>query len=285
MQVALISRDKALDRLCREAIGGLPGGERNPVVATAADASQAADVCIWDWGGQIDGERAAKSLGSLRDDRDARPDCLIETARRLAVPLTAVHGYCGFEPSEHIGPLTSPQREVLGCTLHSVGDIHACCLRALDEIRPLTDEKSISVELDLEPSGQPLCFDAAQIEQLLVNPLEDSCNFTPRGGYIRLRGFPAFWERRATSRWPKGVLIERRGSISQRANAYRIEVSHDRMGLAICKRIPSGHGGHGFAESGSHGVTFVFLLPLAAPETDARLGIHAVAETVESGRI
>jgi signal transduction histidine kinase len=241
---------------------------------------------------------------------------------------------------------TFAQQEVLDRTLHSIrrlgrlatalfqwssglrvglqseireADIQECCRQALHEIRPLAGEKSIAVDLDLRAPEQPLCFDPAQMEQLLINLLENSCKFTPRGGYIRLRGFPAFWDRRSTalSRAPispnRDSSAERRRVSSRYANAYRMEVSDNGMGvrpehlqsifqeytsygggsdrsgsglgLAICKRILAEHGGRIFAESGNQGVTFVFHLPFASvaagdPSNADRGGIHLVAETV-----
>jgi signal transduction histidine kinase len=150
------------------------------------------------------------------------------------------------------------------------------------------------------------------MEQLLVNLLENSCKFTPRGGYIQVRGFPAFWERRSASVRQDGVLAERRRNPLRRSNAYRMEVSDNGMGvrpehlqtifqeytsyggggdrsgsglgLAICKRILAEHGGHIYAESGNQGVTFVFLLPFVALAPVEHHGIHLVAETVGSGK-
>jgi signal transduction histidine kinase len=302
-------------------------------------------------------------IGSLRQDRDTIPDCLLATTLRLQeydrdrmnflaravhdfrTPLTAVNGYCGLLLSGQFGPLTVAQQEVFDRTLHSIrrlsrlatalfqwssglraglqsqireADIEECCRQALHEIRPLADEKSISVDLDLQAPEQPLCFDPAQVEQLFVNLLENSCKFTPRGGYIQVRGFQAFWERRsaAVSQGAvsqDSVLIERRRVPSRRANAYRMEVSDNGMGvrpehlrtifqeytsygggsdrsgsglgLAICRRILAEHGGEIFAESGNQGVTFVFHLPFTTPATGEssyadRGGIHLVAETV-----
>jgi signal transduction histidine kinase len=279
----------------------------------------------------------ATTLRLQEYDRD-RMNFLARAVHDFRTPLTAVNGYCGLLLSGQFGPLTLAQQEVLDRTLHSIrrlsrlatalfqwssglrvglesrireADIEECCRQALHEIRPLADEKSISVDLALQVPEQHLCFDPAQVEQLLVNLLENSCKFTPRGGYIQVRGFPAFWERRSAAVSQDGVLIERRRSASRRANAYRMEVSDDGMGvrpehlqtifqeytsygggsdrsgsglgLAICKRILAEHGGQIFAESGHRGVTFVFHLPLTRPlgeSSDADRGIHLVAETV-----
>jgi signal transduction histidine kinase len=277
----------------------------------------------------------ATNLRLQEYDRD-RMNFLARAVHDFRTPLTAVNGYCGLLLSGEFGPLTRAQHEVLDRTLHSVrrlsrlatalfqwssglhvgfefqireADIVECCRQALHEVRPLTDEKSIAVDLDLQAPGQPLCFDPALAEQLLINLLENSCKFTPRGGCIRVQGFPAFWERRAAAVSQNGVLIERRRVALQRANAYRVEVSDNGMGvrpehlqtifqeytsyggggdrsgsglgLAICKRILAEHGGEIFAESRHKGVTFVFHLPFSRPaagESSAvDRGIHLVA--------
>lgn len=409
MQIALISRDEALKRLCREVLGTLPGPRWSLLAASPDETAPAADLYLWDWEPRMHlpdllgvetarpahmlviGRDEARNIldllpcsavtlvlkpvnpdalrtfleqaasfyrppegadagriGSLRQDRDAILDCLLETTLRLQeydqdrmnflaravhdfrTPLTAVNGYCGLLLSGQFGPLTAAQREVLDRTLHSVrrlgrlatalfqwssglrvglqsqireADIEECCRQAMHEIRPLADEKSISLDLDMLAPGQPLCFDPAQVEQLLVNLLENSCKFTPRGGYIQVRGFPAFWERRSTAVASaavpqadpsgEGMLFERRRQSSRKPNAYRVEVSDNGMGvrpehlqtifqeytsygggsdrsgsglgLAICKRILAEHGGRIFAESGNQGVTFIFHLPLIGP--------------------
>ncbi len=272
-------------------------------------------------------------------DRE-RMNFLARAVHDFRTPLTAVNGYCGMLLSGQLGPLALAQQEVLARTLHSIrrlsrlatalfqwssgvrvglqpdireADIEECCRQALHEIRPLAEEKSILVELDLQAPEQPLRFDPAQVEQLLVNLLENSCKFTPRGGYITVRGYSSFWERRASVS-PDCISMERRRGSSPRANAYRLEVSDNGMGvrpehlqsifqeytsygggsdrsgsglgLAICKRILAEHGGRIFAESGNKGVTFVCMLPFIKAgdggSRDAEHGsIHLVEETAD----
>ena len=274
-------------------------------------------------------------------DQD-RMNFLARAVHDFRTPLTAVNGYCGMLLSGQLGPLTLAQQDVLGRSLHSIrrlsrlatalfqwstgvrvglqphireADIEECCRQALHEIRPLADEKNISVELDMHPPAQPLHFDAEQMEQLLVNLLENSCKFTQRGGYINVRGYSDFWERRTPDAAPNVISIERRRAASRRPNAYRMEVSDNGMGvrpehletifqeytsygggsdrsgsglgLAICRRILAEHGGHIYAESGNKGVTFSFLLPFAraADSWDNQRGaLQLVTETVGKER-
>ena len=261
----------------------------------------------------------ATTLRLQECDQD-RMNFLARAVHDFRTPLTAVNGYCGLLLSEQFGPITAAQQEVLERTLHSVrrlsrlaaalfqwstemrvglrpqirpADIQECCRQAIHEVKPFAAEKSISIELDLQAPEQPLCFDATQVEQLLINLLENSCKFTPRGGHMQIRGFPAFWDRRSASVPQDRVLIERRCAQSRRANVYRMEVTDNGMGvrpehlrtifqehtsygggsdrsgsglgLAICKRILGEHGGEIFAESGNQGVTFIFMLPFTPP--------------------
>ena len=261
----------------------------------------------------------ATTLRLQECDQD-RMNFLARAVHDFRTPLTAVNGYCGLLLSGQFGPITAAQQEVLERTLHSVrrlsrlaaalfqwssemhvglrpqirqADIQECCRQAIHEVKPFAGEKSISIELDLQAPGHPLCFDATQVEQLLINLLENSCKFTPRGGHMQIRGYPAFWDRRSASAAQEPVLIERRRAPSRRANVYRMEVTDNGMGvrpehlrtifqehtsygggtdrsgsglgLAICKRIVAEHGGEIFAESGNQGVTFIFMLPFAPP--------------------
>lgn len=251
-------------------------------------------------------------------DQD-RMNFLARAVHDFRTPLTAVNGYCGLLLSGEFGSLTPSQQEVLERTLHSVrrlsrlatalfqwsmglrvglqssmreGDIEECCRQALHEIRPLAAEKDISVDLDLQAPGEPMRFDPAQMEQLLVNLLENSCKFTPRGGYIQVRGFPVAWQGRRAYRMEvsddgMGVRPEHLSTIFQEYTSYGggADRSGSGLGLAICKRILAEHGGEIYAESGNRGVTFILHLPFTSAEPDDcaysdRSAIHLVAETV-----
>lgn len=276
----------------------------------------------------------------LQQQEQNRMNFLARAVHDFRTPLTAVNGYCGLLLSGEFGALAPSQQEVLDRTLHSIrrlsrlatalfqwssgwrvglqpqireADIEECCRQALHEVRALAGEKNIGVDLDLQAPEGDLCFDPAQMEQLLINLLENSCKFTPRGGDIHVRGFPAFWERRSAAASRDGALVERRRASSRRANAYRLEVSDNGMGvrpehlktifqeytsyggggdrsgsglgLAICQRIVAEQGGEIYAESGNQGVTFILHVPCAEAACGATAGsgdggIHLVAETV-----
>src|SRR5215467_8155810 len=162
---------------------------------------------------------------SLRADRDAMLQCLIQTNLRLQeydqdrtsflaravhdfrAPLTAISGYCGLLLGAPLGPLNDSQTEVLQRMQHSAGrllrmanamfelsvgrhvkrvpglqrgDIRVSLDQALHEIAPFSDEKRLSITMELEPHDDRLFFDRGQIEQVFVNILDNACKFTPK---------------------------------------------------------------------------------------------------------
>lgn len=247
-------------------------------------------------------------------DQD-RTAFLARAVHDFRAPLTALNGYCGLLRGEELGSLNEDQKEVLRHMQHSArrlsrmasamfqlsvgrhlkslpdlqaGDIRECLDQALHEIVPFADEKSISINSEMEP-GDGLYFEAGQIEQLLMNILDNACKFTPKAGSIEIRGYPFFWERRhAAAELP--FPVERRHRFNQEPNSYRIDISdsgaaipvehlaeifeeytsyaggRDRsgggLGLAICKMIVTQHDGRIWAMNGEAGPVFSVLLPM-----------------------
>lgn len=248
-------------------------------------------------------------------DQD-RTTFLARALHDFRAPLTALNGYSGLLLSEPLGSLTQGQREVLQRMQHSVnrlsrmasamfelsvgrhikrqpklesGDIRACIEQAIHEVAPSAAEKSLAITPDLEPCGEALYFEPGQIEQVFVNILDNACKFTPKAGFIRIRGYPYFWERRRVAATvPAGA--ERRVRRVRQANSYRIDISdsgapipeqhlkrifeehtsyaggRDRsgggLGLAICKMIIAQHDGRVWAENRPSGPSFSIVLPI-----------------------
>jgi signal transduction histidine kinase len=270
-------------------------------------------------------------------DQD-RTTFLARAVHDFRAPLTALSGYCGLLLSEPIGPLNENQKEVLRRMQNSArrlsrmasamfelsvgrhvkrrpdlqpGDIRECFYQALHEIAPFADEKCITIVPDLEPCASSLYFEAGQIEQVLLNILDNACKFTPRAGSIQIRGYPFFWERRATFT----VLspVERRRRSVHEPNSYRVDISdsgsaipsehlhrifeeytsyaggHDRsgggLGLAICKMIINQHNGRVWAENRDTGPLFSFVLPLIRSESSLPGSIDYVPENDKVGGI
>jgi len=252
-------------------------------------------------------------------DQD-RTNFLARSLHDLRAPLTAVAGYCGLLLREDLGSLTAEQQEVLKRMEYSVrrisrmtdamfqlslsnnveqklslqqGDIRECVDRALQEIALFIDEKRISVTVDVEPSD-PLSFDKAHLERMLINLLDNACKFTPRAGSIDIRGYPYFWDRRIGQAARLDRSVDQRIEPVNAPNSFRVDIhdsgpgispahldkifdeftsysgGQDRsgggLGLAICRMTMRNHQGRIWAENGPAGAVFSFVLPYQQPK-------------------
>lgn len=251
----------------------------------------------------------------LQEYDQQRTNFIARAVHDFRAPLTALSGFCGLLAGGQLGPLNHHQKEALQRMEHSAkritrmasamfelsvgpkmnrkldlreGDIRERVKQALHEILPLAREKDISLYADeLQPSTRPLYFEAAQIEQVLLNLLDNACKFTHREGAIEVLGYPYFWERRFLA--GGNGRANRRSENVQAPNSYRIDIRdtgpgippdrlnhifeeytsysgpQDRtgggLGLAICRLIMTRHEGHIWADSHSNGAVFSFVLP------------------------
>lgn len=252
----------------------------------------------------------------LQEYEQTRTNFLARAAHDLRAPLTAASGYAGLLREQVLGPLNSNQIDLLRRMEYNLKkltrlaseifelsvvkqgnrrpELQECSIetllrRAVDEVAPFSDEKNITVSLELSDSGTPLFLDPEQIGQVLVNLLENALKFTPKGGHVAVRGYPAGW----TSPMHHQGLGERDAQrpigVPTGAVAYRIDVSdtgsgiapeqleglfeeftpyrgaQDRsgggLGLAICRMILKAHGGQIWAENHPAGTRLSLVLP------------------------
>jgi signal transduction histidine kinase len=171
-------------------------------------------------------------------------------------------------------------------------DLESSISQAIHEVAFHAEEKQIRITVSVVPPNQPLVFDPAKIEQVLINLLENACKFTPKRGAIELAGYPVVW--RNQSRPGRQAAVSPAAGAA--ANAYRIDVrdsgcgipaqhiesifeeytsyggGKDRsgggLGLAICRMIVNAHHGSIWAESGEAGTQFSVVLPYATPASE-----------------
>jgi signal transduction histidine kinase len=257
----------------------------------------------------------------LQEYDQQRTNFLARAVHDFRTPLTAISGYCGLLLAEQLGSLTEEQAEVLRRMLagakrlsrmtnamfelstvtrvknpltlerHNLAD---CIEQALHEVSPLMDEKDLAVTVELPPEPLELAFERSQIEQVLINLLDNASKFTPRSGWVRVRGYPFFWERRRSSYSGDCHVTDRRRDGRAAPNSFRIDIMDsgpgipadqldkifeeytsygggaDRsgagLGLAICKMIINAHRGGLWAESTVEGAKFSFVLPFAGAD-------------------
>jgi len=251
-----------------------------------------------------------------------RTNFLARAVHDFRAPLMAASGYCGLLVEGALGPINSDQLESLTRMQHSLrkltrmasamlqlsvgkqvkkkldlkpSAIETCIHHSVNEIAPLAAEKKISVTLKLSPPESPLYLDPQQIEQVLTNLLENACRFTPKGGQIEVRAYPASVFR---SHGNAGANAIGTHTGQDGSNAYRVDISdtgagiatehleavfeeytsysgsQDRsgggLGLAICKMILTEHGGQVWAENHAAGARLSFVLPLRRPSGKRR---------------
>jgi signal transduction histidine kinase len=252
----------------------------------------------------------------LQDYEQTRTNFLARAAHDLRAPLTAASGYAGLLCEQVLGPLNSNQIDLLRRMEYNLkkltrlaseifelsvvkqgnrrpelqeSSIDTLLRRALDEVAPFGEEKNITVSLDSSESGVPLYLDPEQIVQVLVSLLENAIKFTPKGGHVAVRGYPAGWTSPANHA-PLGDRDgQRAAAVPAGAVAYRIDVSdtspgvaaeqlesvfeeftpyrgaQDRsgggLGLAICRMILKAHGGQIWAENHPAGTRLSLVLP------------------------
>jgi signal transduction histidine kinase len=170
--------------------------------------------------------------------------------------------------------------------------IEACVQQAVYEILPFVERKQISLNVDVQAPDGVLHFDAGKLEQVLVNLLDNACKFTPKGGAIVIRGLSIGAQELGRVGLPESIAGY---CISIRDNGRGIDADHieqifdehtsfgdamDRsgsgLGLAICRMIVEAHNGRIWADSGTQGSSFSFVLPLVRSFNDFHLSDIAV---------
>jgi signal transduction histidine kinase len=261
-------------------------------------------------------------------DQD-RTNFLARAVHDFRAPLMAASGYCSILLEKSMGPLNHNQADVVRRIQHSVEkltrmaagmlelsvgkhvtrvpDLRESSLEnsittAIHEIEPLVRDKQITLSVNMNDSEAPLYFEPQQIEQVIVNLLENACKFTPKGGTIEIRGYPACSSAYSSHAEARDIA---------HLNAYRVDVSdsgsgilpehlenvfeeytsyggsQDRsgggLGLAICKMILLAHRGRIWAENSSSGARISFVLPLGHQRTRRWIGASTTPHVLAQG--
>jgi two-component system sensor histidine kinase BarA len=252
----------------------------------------------------------------LRDRFRRTTIALSSAAHDLKTPLAILNGYTELLQSEKLGPLNPRQREVLqdmsanGQRLqhfiqdfltfsvletgelriqYELGDINASLSEVCRLWSPRFQERGLALYFLANEKISPLPMDAAKIQRVISNLLENASKFTPQGGTVWLHAEPYVWERRTASK--PTASGERRRQATGAPNAVKVSVSdtgpgispeyHSEifddffrlpgseatdgmgLGLAIARRLVHGMGGKIWVESETGaGCKFSFLVPL-----------------------
>ena len=170
--------------------------------------------------------------------------------------------------------------------------IETCVQQAVYEIVPFVEKKQITLSVEVEAPTGTLLFDPGQLERVLVNLLDNASKFTPKGGAVTIRGRSVTSQELGKAGLP-GVAAGYRIDVTDSGRGIdpdQIEQIFDEhtsfgdpmdrsgsgLGLAICRMIVQAHNGRIWANSGTQGASFSFVLPLIRSFNDSSLSQVAV---------
>ncbi len=159
-------------------------------------------------------------------------------------------------------------------------DVGAFARDAFEQLRPLSEERSLEFTLDCAPTVPAVLADRERLLQVISNLVGNATKFTPPGGRVTL-GAAAdgdavrFWVDDtgpgiAPDELPRVFDRFWQGKSGGRSGAG--------LGLAIARGIVVSHGGRiGVDSKLGKGTTFWFTLPACAPARPAVAAVHTAA--------
>jgi len=226
---------------------------------------------------------------SLRRVEQLRKTMVIDVAHELRTPLTNMRGYIEAFSDGVMAPskeaLESLYEETLrlaklvedllqlaradasrGTIRRQRINLQELVSQVLELFQPKFAEKEIVVEVDLSRAGDRLMADPEKLSQVVSNLLQNACQYTPRGGHVRV-----FAERPpgkikvSFANTGDGIADEDLPFIFERF--YRGEKSRSRehggagIGLAIVKELIEAHRGEVGANNTATETHVWFTLP------------------------
>ena len=271
----------------------------------------------------LSGDELLQQYSQLRERLQRTTNALASAAHDLKTPLAILNGYVELLESEKLGSLNERQKEVLrdmsssGRRLQQfiqdflsysvletgemkmhfeTGDLNTCLSEVCRLWSRTFQERGLALYFLPNQKLTEFSFDAAKVQRVISNLLDNASKFTPSGGTVWLHAEPYMWDRRTVDQ--PGVLTERRRQASVTPNSvkisvadtgpgipaeYHIEVFDDffrlpsterqsgmGLGLAIARRLMGSMGGKIWVESEpGAGSKFSFIVPLCPPTTSA----------------
>ena len=247
----------------------------------------------------------AELRGELRGARSEREELLAVVSHELRTPLTIITGFNRLLGSEETGVLTDEQKhfvDEIGKGCHRIDRFISNLLQAsrikkgdvvlelgaasvtpviegvVAMFRPMLDENSLKLELDIDRAGSGARFDRARVEQILNNLVGNAIRYASVEGTIEIcvRAIDV-----AERRFVEISIADDGPGISKndRERIFRpyVQVGEESragglgLGLAICKQLVEAHGGMlGVEDRPGGGSRFFFTLPAVPTATSGR---------------
>jgi signal transduction histidine kinase/DNA-binding response OmpR family regulator len=246
-------------------------------------------------------ERLAATVQALEQAGKAKSDFLASMSHELRTPLSAVIGFSALMleqpldgtdrtvPDEWIGHihrsgdhLLGLINDVLDLTKIEAGrielkpeafDLGAALNESIEGLRPLSERKSISVQVVAEPGS--ITADRGRLRQIIYNLLSNAIKFTPETGQIQIE---ARWDgddaHIAVTDTGVGIAeedLERIFEEFSQVGDQKAREAGTGLGLALSRRLAEAHGGQLLVSSQSgSGSRFEVVLPGSKTDTDAK---------------
>jgi CheY-like chemotaxis protein len=173
---------------------------------------------------------------------------------------------------------------------HAPTDLLLVLEEALDAVRPAARAKQIDLVARLGGEPQQIIGDAARLQQVVLNLLQNAIKFTPDGGRVEIQLERDAGQIRIIVN-DSGIGIEPEFLPAVFDRFSQQDVSRTRrysglgLGLSLVKQLVELHGGliEAASAGAGRGATFTVTLPLRAPQIEAPpLSGRAIAE-VQTG--
>src|SRR6202162_3937748 len=198
----------------------------------------------------------ASDLEQLRDRFRKTTSALPSAAHDLKTPLAILNGYIELLQSQKLGPLNERQREVMQDMFSSGqrlqhfiqdfltfsvletgelhmrfehGDMNACLSEVCRLWSGRFHERGLALYFLANDKLTPFAFDAAKIQRIISNLLDNASKYTPEGGTVWLHAEPHMWERRSVSK--NTANGDRRRQGAELPNAVRVSVADTGPGI------------------------------------------------------
>lgn len=248
-------------------------------------------------------EKSAKLYQEAKEASRLKDEFLATLSHELRTPLNSILGWARMlrtnsldeksfskaletiernarSQSQLIEDLLDVSRIITGklrLDVHPI-DIASVIEIAVESVRPSADNKSIGLQIVLDPRAGFISGDAERLQQAIWNLLSNAIKFTPGGGriQIQLERLDSHIEV-VVSDTGKGISSEFLPYVFERF--LQADASKSRkygglgLGLALTRHIVELHGGtiHAYSAGEEKGATFTVKLPFLAINEDEKL--------------
>lgn len=229
-----------------------------------------------------------------------KSEFLASTSHELRTPLTSIIGYSQCVLAELDGPIPEKQKENIRKIISSGKDLLSLINRILDfskiksgrlkldiartdlkevieeavtTVRPMSEEKGLSLIANIESNLPPLPADRMRIKQAILNLLSNAIKFTDEG-FISIRAFRNNGDLQISVQ-DTGIGIGKENHETIFDAFRQVDGSAQRkfggsgLGLTISKMLIELHKGRIWIQSDKgKGTTFSFTLPISPKEND-----------------